>query len=54
MKEVKLPIEWIERLKYYTDRVQNAGKFEKSHEMAVYALLGYLDSLDTFLSETNK
>ncbi len=37
--------EWIERLKYYTDRLKNE-KDAQLREFAIEALLGYLESLE--------
>ena len=44
-KIIELSIEWITRLKYYTDRVRNTTENELEHKMAIIALLGYLDGL---------
>jgi len=51
---IELPIEWIEGLKVYIDNVKKTAIFTKENNtqadrFAVTALLGYLESLQSFL-----
>lgn len=50
MKTVQLPVEWIERLKDYMRAVRDAEDYEMQ-KANVSALLGYLDSLNSFLDK---
>lgn len=53
-KTVELNIEWIERLRAYTDKVRMTAEEPMSHKFAVTALMGYLDSLDIYLPNPKK
>ena len=48
--EVKIRMAYILRLKHYTERVRNTTPNDLEHKMAVIALLGYLEALETFIN----
>lgn len=51
MKEIKIPIAWVERLKDYTDAVRESAKIKDDFHLRINisSLLGYLESLDIFV-----
>ena len=52
MNEIKLNVEWIKRLKYYTNKIKDTREDDEvGHKFAVISLLGYLDSLEHLIKE---
>src|SRR3990167_11430473 len=49
--EVTLKVDWIKRLKFYTDSVRSSTDNDGEHKMAIIALLGYLESLEFLIHD---
>ena len=55
MEEIKITKAWIERLKVYTKKCEEATEMrECGNESEVNALLGYLASLEVLISKSEE